>query len=208
MTTEAENEKKVMEVLDKLYGYTMKGLPNSKPAETLAHEYMSRYGTIEKAVNAMVENQVKKCTATGFLTGLGGVITLPITLPADVTSAMYVQMRMIAAIAVMHGYRVNDDAVKTMVYYVLLNIELYDILKQVGIKFTNKAAMKALDKLPAKVLVKINQKIGFRFITKAGEKGIINIVKIIPFLGGFVNGAMNLVETKRIANRAIKAFSS
>ncbi len=203
-----ENEAKGQAVLDKVYDYAMKGLPGSQAADQLAKEYLSKNNqNITKAVDALTKNQVAKCATTGFLTGLGGLITLPITLPADVTSSMYVQMRMIAAIAVMHGYRLHDDAVKTLVYSVLLNIELGNIFKQIGVKTTEKVAVSMLKKLPGKVLTKINQKLGFRFITKFGQKGIINLAKGVPFLGGFVNAALNLAETKAIAERAVRAFS-
>jgi len=207
MSSEAEKEQQGKAVLDKLYHYTMQGLPTSKPADVLAREYLKKYKTRDKAIDALVRNQVAKCTTTGFLTGLGGFITLPVTLPADITSSMYVQMRMIAAIAVINGYRINDDAVQTMVYATLLNIELANIMKQIGVKATEKMAVAALKRLPGKVLVKINQKLGFRFITKFGEKGLINLVKGIPLVGGGVNAVLNLGETQAIALRAKKAFS-
>ncbi len=35
---------------------------------------------------------------------------------------------------------------------------------------------------PGKILTKINQLIGFRFITKFGSKGIINLGKAVPFV--------------------------
>jgi hypothetical protein len=34
------------------------------------------------------------------------------------------------------------------------------------------------------ILKKINQKVGFRLVTKFGEKGIINLSKLIPVVGG------------------------
>lgn len=43
-----------------------------------------------------------------------------------------------------------------------------------------KVAEKGIEKIPGKALVKINQKIGFRFITKFGEKGIVNLGKLLP----------------------------
>lgn len=61
-------------------------------------------------------------------------------------------------------------------------------------------------KIPDTVLTKINQKVGFRFLTKFGEKGIINIVKLVPVVGGVIGGGFDLVETKVIANRAYKMF--
>ena len=49
-------------------------------------------------------------------------------------------------------------------------------------------------------------KVGFRFLTKFGEKGIINIAKLVPVVGGVIGGGFDLVETKVIANRAYKMF--
>ncbi|MDD6195444.1 MAG: EcsC family protein, partial [[Clostridium] aminophilum] len=44
------------------------------------------------------------------------------------------------------------------------------------------------------------------FLTKFGEKGIINIAKLVPVVGGVIGGGFDLVETKVIANRAYKMF--
>ena len=150
--------------------------------------------------------QVTKCTTTGFLTGLGGLITLPATITADIGSSMYVQIRMIAAIAVMGGYSLQDDVVKSMVFETLLKVEVGNLLKQVGVKTANRASLQLLKKLPGTVLTKINQKLGFRFLTKFGQKGVINLVKVVPVAGGVVNGGLNLVETKAIGKRAMKVF--
>ena len=149
---------------------------------------------------------VTKCTTTGFLTGLGGLITLPATITADIGSSMYVQIRMIAAIAVMGGYSLQDDVVKSMVFATLLKVEVGNLLKQVGVKTANRASLQLLKKLPGTVLTKINQKLGFRFLTKFGQKGVINLVKVVPVAGGVVNGGLNLVETKAIGKRAMKVF--
>ena len=94
-------------------------------------EYLHKYyGDQKKAADVLIRNQVTKCTTTGFLTGLGGFITLPITIPADLASSMYIQVRMIAAIAYIGGYNLHDDAVKTMIYATLLKIDLGNVLKQ------------------------------------------------------------------------------
>lgn len=61
-------------------------------------------------------------------------------------------------------------------------------------------------KIPGTVLTKINQKVGFRFLTKFGEKGIINIAKLVPVVGDVIGGGFDLVETKVIANRTYKMF--
>ncbi|MDE5792238.1 MAG: EcsC family protein, partial [Oscillospiraceae bacterium] len=190
-----------------LYSYVMQGLLTAKSADNMAVEYLNKNnGNVQKAMQAMITMQVTKCKTIGFLTGLGGFITLPV---ADIGLSMYVQMRMIAGIAVMNGYSLYDDAVKTMVYSILLGIELGNtIIKPICVKTADKFATNMLKKMPAKGLVKINRKLGFQFITKFGKTGMINLVKYVPFVGGVVNAVINLAETKAIANRAMKAFAN
>ena len=66
--------------------------------------------------------------------------------------------------------------------------------------------MDLLRKFRVKFLTKINQKVGFRFITKFGTKGIVNLGKLLPGVGAIVGGGLDLVETKIIAERAYKWF--
>lgn len=64
----------------------------------------------------------------------------------------------------------------------------------------------AIKKMLRNQVTKINRAVGFRFVTKFGEKGIINLDRMIPAVGGVVGGGFNLAETKLIANRAYKSF--
>ena len=118
----------------------------------------------------MLKHQIAKCTTSGFITGFGGAITMPVTIPANIGSVLYVQMRMIACTAYLAGYDLNSDQVQTFVYACLAGVSVNGVVKQAGIKVGVKMAEKAIQKIPGKALVKINQKIGFRFITKFGQK--------------------------------------
>lgn len=206
---ESEQSNKGLSILDGLYGKVISGInPVSEPLEKFVQDYLTQCnGNREKAVEKMVNTQVAKLSASGFLTGLGGLITLPVTIPADISTGLYVQMRMIAAIAYIYGYDIQSDVVKTLVYTTLLGLKIADLVKQVGLKVSEKVALNLLKKLPSKVIVKINQKIGFRFITKFGTKGVLNLWKIVPVIPGIVNAGINAAETKAIAKRAINEFA-
>lgn len=119
---------------------------------------------------------------------------------------MYVQMRMIACIAKMGGYDATSDQVQTMVYMCLTGTTASDLVKMGLIKTGTKPLEAAIKKIPGAALVKINQKIGFRFITKFGEKGVINLGKMLPFVGGVIGGGMDVVSTSIIAKNAIRMF--
>ena len=197
----------ILKALDELYKKSIDGLPVvSKPISEFANDYISKHNTVADATKAMLKNQITKCTTSGFITGFGGAITLPITIPANISSVLYVQMRMIACAAYMNGFELNSDQVQTLVYACLAGVSVNEIAKQFGVALGGKLAVKGIQKIPGKVLLKINQKIGFRLITKFGEKGLINLGKMVPVVGAIVNGGFDLVETKAIASRAYKTF--
>ena len=92
----------IMTLLDTLYQKVLAGVPKvSVPVSTMALDYMSKHSTKEVAAKAMLKNQVIKCATSGFLTGFGGIVTLPVAIPANISSVLYVQMRMIACTAYM-----------------------------------------------------------------------------------------------------------
>ena len=197
----------VMKILDACYEKSMQGIPHvSAPVEEFANEYLNKYASKGQACKAMIKNQIIKCTTSGFLTGFGGFITLPITLPANITSVLYVQMRMIACAAYMAGFDLNDDQTQTFVYACLAGVAVNEILKQAGIKFGIKLTNSLIKKIPGKVLTKINQKVGFRFIKKFGTKGIVNMGKLVPGVGAVIGGSLDLIETKAIGDRTYKWF--
>lgn len=208
-----ENKKKlvtqedIMKVLNNCYEKALNGVPKVSPSiEEFAKNYLDKETNNNKAAKAMIKNQVVKCTTSGFLTGFGGIITLPVTIPANVGSVLYVQMRMIACIAYLAGYDLKSDQVQTLVYACLAGVAVTDVIKQAGIKFGIKLTNATIKKIPGKALIKINQKVGFRFITKAGTTGIINLSRVVPVVGAVAGGGTDYFETKAIANRAYKWF--
>ena len=136
---------------------------------------------------------------------MGGLITIPVAVPANVSSVLYVQLRMIASIAHIGGYNPNDDEVRTLAYLCLTGSAMSDIVKGTGIKIGQKLTTNLIKKIPGTVLTKINQKVGFRLLTKFGEKGAVNLVKMLPLVGGVIGGG-DVVGTKIIANKAYSVF--
>lgn len=200
------SQEDIMDLLDKCYDGAINGFKGSKSCVQLAEEYLEKYSDPKIAAEKFVEWQVLKCTTSGFVTGLGGLITLPVTIPANVASVIYVQMRMIGTMAVLGGHNLHDDEVQTLVYITLVKQSITDICKQTGIKVANKVSLSMLKKLPGTMLTKINQKVGFRLLTKFGQTGVINLSKMVPILGGIVGGGVDFFDTKSIAKKAYDVF--
>lgn len=201
------SQEDIMTLLDSCYEKCLNGIPYVSPSVAeLANDYLDKYPAKQQACKAMINNQIIKCTTSGFITGFGGVITMPVALPANIGSILYVQMRMIACTAYMAGFELNSDQTQTLVYACLAGVAVNELVKQAGVKFGLKFANGLIKKIPGKVLTKINQKVGFRFITKFGSKGIINLGKLVPGVGAVIGGGLDLVETKVIGVRAYKWF--
>lgn len=201
------SQEDILKVLDTCYEKATNGISKISPSiDQLAGDYLSKHTSKEEAIKDMLKKQVLKCTTSGFITGFGGAITLPVTIPANIGSVLYVQMRMIACTAYMAGYDISSDQVQTLVYVCLAGLSVGEIAKQFGIKFGQKVAVGMIEKIPGKVLTKINQKVGFRLLTKFGEKGLINLGKLVPGVGAVINGGVDFAETKAIAKRAYQMF--
>lgn len=117
----------IMKVLDWSYDRAINGVPGMGTAEEIARDYMKGDQSLGKKVDSLIRWQNTKCATSGFITGLGGILALPVSLPANITSALYVQLRMIAAIAYMGGCDIRDDRVKSLVYICLAGSSATDI---------------------------------------------------------------------------------
>ena len=190
---------KMIATLDFLYKKALNGRNRNDTVQKMVGEVLKKYpNNPQKACKEFIKDQAIKCGATGFVTGLAGIITIPLAVTADIGVTWYIQLRMIMAIAAIYGFDIHSDKVKTFVYICLAGQAPTNIL--------TKLTKNAIQKISGHSLKKINQMIGFRFITKAGEKGVINMSKTIPFVGGIIGGVFDFTSTKVIAERAIRTF--
>ena len=201
-------EREMMNLLDVCYDKALQGvLPVEKSIEELAEDYLAKTSSREKAIDKLIGYQTVLCGTNGFITGLGGLLVLPVAIPANVAGVIYVQLRMIAAIAHINGYDIYSDQVRTIAYACLTGSSAANVLKNVVIKISEKMAVNALKKVPGAILIKINQQVGFRLVTKFGQKGLMNVVKMMPLVGGVVGGVFDTGMTLTIGNIAKKVFS-
>ncbi|CEK30540.1 Uncharacterized protein/domain associated with GTPases [[Clostridium] sordellii] len=200
-------ESKMIQVLDWSYDKAINGLPGMETAEELSNSYLGKSKSVDEAIDKLIRWQQAKCATSGFLTGLGGIMTLPVSIPANISSVIYIQTRMIAAIAKMRGYDLRDDRVKTLVFVSLTGQAATDILKQAGIKIGTKMSTVLIKRMPFEVIKQINRRVGFRLVTKFGEKGVINLGKCVPIIGGVIGGTVDAFGTQTIGKIAKKVFN-
>lgn len=193
-------------ILDKIYNATLQGMPETKTCYDLADEYLTKYSSAEDAIDNFVKWQVRKCTTSGFVTSLGGILTLPVAVPANLTTVWYIQLRMIATIAIISGFNPSDDEVQTLAYLCLTGASLAKVCKEAGIKVGQKFTVEAIKKIPVEIIYKINRLAMQRLVTKFGTTGVINLGKMVPLVGGVIGGSFDFVGTKTVAHKAKDVF--
>ncbi len=77
-------------LLDTCYEKVIDGIRRLDTPEELAQRYLSKHNDIDEVIDDFVTFQKAKCMTSGFLTGLGGIITLPVTIPVNLASVLYV----------------------------------------------------------------------------------------------------------------------
>ena len=70
--------------------------PAARAAEVQLEE---QKGDVDKAVREVIENHVRYAAAQGFVTNVGGLVTIALAIPTNITGLALIQCRMIAGIA-------------------------------------------------------------------------------------------------------------
>ena len=201
-----EKGSKMLKVMDWAFDKATGDIPGLGSSSDMAKKYLDKYGSVNAAVDHLVKWQITSSATTGFTTSFGGLPTMAITLPANIAGVMGIQLRMIGAIAELGGFHEQTEEKKTGMYLCLLGSQAGNMLSKTTGQFAIKFSTAALKKLPGSVLTKINQTVGFRLFTKFGQKGLVNIHKAIPVLGGVVGGSIDALSTYSIAKAAKALF--
>lgn len=194
--------------IDSILDVGISGLGPVKGARAVAEEALKHSSDDrEKAIKRLVATHARVVGASGFVTGLGGLATMAVAIPADVTVFYTRAARMVAAIAHLRGYDLASEDVRSVVAVSLIGSAGLEAMSKAGVEVGTKTAVSALRRLPGTVLVKINKAVGFRMVTKFGTKGTINLVKVVPVAGGAVGGTLNVAGMRSIAVYAKRHFA-
>jgi uncharacterized protein (DUF697 family) len=188
-----------------------KGLGGAGPlssAEDLATEYRidASFVDDDQRVAALIKWETRKNFTTGFLTGLGGVVTFPVSIPAALGASWLLQARMAGAIARLYGHDLDSGRVRTTVLLALAGDVAREAMQDLGLKVDNKLTQRAVDQVPGRLLVEVNKRIGARLMTQVGQRVILKIPRAVPVLGGVVGGALDATVCRKVGSTAKSLF--
>ncbi|MEQ8192780.1 MAG: hypothetical protein ABRQ39_32760, partial [Candidatus Eremiobacterota bacterium] len=165
--------------LSKVIDFTISFSPAS--IEKYIHALRTRYPGIsnDELAYMLVNRKSVKNGFIGAVSGLGSIITLPITVPANLIATWRIQAFMAYSIAYIYGHTFNTDDLKTDLYLIMAGDSAKEALKNIGITAGKEVTKKAVQKYITRDLMKkIWEVIGQKIISKAGEKSLISFMKM------------------------------
>lgn len=190
----------VLEALNR----AIKGIGPLPPAATAADKQLrEQRGDVDRAVHEVIENHVRYAGAQGFVTNVGGLVTAAVAIPANITGLALIQCRMIAGIAHLRGYDLQDPRVRNAVLMCLLG---EDEVNKLVRKKKLPAPPMALATAPAYDAAldrTISAEVASSLITKiAGKRIATTVGRRIPVVGGLVGAGADGYETWQVGRYA------
>ncbi|WP_110180917.1 EcsC family protein [Nocardioides solisilvae] len=176
------------------------------PAAKAADKQLAEQrGDVERAVHEVIENHVRLAGAQGFATNLGGLVTLAVALPTNVTGLALIQSRMIAGIAHLRGHDLADPRVRNGVLSVLLTEDVVsDLVKRKKLPGTPMALATA-PALDEELGARIAAEVGNVLVAKVAGKRLATVAgRRIPVVGGLVGMSTDAYSTWRAGRYADK----
>lgn len=152
-----------------------------------------------KIAEKIIDEQSRNNGLLGAVTGLGGLMTLPATVPIDIIKAWRIQAFTINCIAYLYGYTPQKTDLKTDIFLVLSNGSLEDVKTLViqelaksapkrasqSIDFFKKEAINQTGKVVPKYAAKAITKYGGKKVASYTTKGISkHLTKVLWKVGG------------------------
>lgn len=190
----------------KLVDIGLDGLGPLDSAASLAAAVKAKSATSEDAIDQLVRSQGRLAATGGFVTGLGGFVTLPVAVPANVVEFYLVATRLVGAIAHLRGYDLTKEEVRTAILLSLTGTDSKSILTKVGFNPTGKIADIALQQLPPAALMMINKGVGVHLITQVGGKIFTRLGRLVPVAGGAVGASLDWWLLRKVGQFAREQF--
>jgi len=194
-------------VLRQILEFAVEGNATIPGAKAAAAKSLQTRGEHEAAVEWVIMQHVGLAGAQGFLTNLGGLLALPVSLPANLAGLAVVQMRMIAAIAHLRGYDVDDRRVRAALTLAMLGED--EVRRQVA---TGRLASTPMGVATAPVFDPtldraVSERVFGGLGTKVSVKQVVvQVAKRIPLVGGGVGAATDSYFTYALGQYARREF--
>lgn len=197
----------VAQVVDRILTLGIDGWGSFGSADKVAARASRKSRDDRRAADRVVRQHVRRARLGGFVSGLGGFVTLALTLPVNVLTFHALAARMVAAIAEIRGHDVNDPQVRSAILVSLAGKKGQEALDQAGLgPVTGRLASSATKRVPETTLMVINKAVGVTLLRTVGSRGLTRFFRWIPLLGAVVGQWSDARMMRKIAKAADEQF--
>lgn len=194
-------------VLRTLVEFAIDGNNTFIGAKATAAKSLQAKGTREAAVDTLVTQHIAMASAQGFLTSVGGLLSLPVGLPANIAGLSVLSIRMVASIAHLRGYDVDDRRVRSALTLSMLGEDEVARLVAGGTLPSTPLALATAPMFDPALDQKINERVMGMLAGRLGGKHLaVVVVRGIPLVGGGVGAAVDGWLTLGLAAYAKREF--
>ncbi|HLA63177.1 MAG TPA: EcsC family protein [Rhodothermales bacterium] len=193
-------------VLDRLYPRALDGLPGLGTPAEFADGFRNGAGTLRERAEALTRRHVALSGAAGFLSGLGGFLLMPVTLPTNIAAVALVQLHMAASLAALAGEDPADPAVRERVLACLIGEAPPETAKTTGEETLDRFGLKLAERgLNALVTAGVGI-VGWA--TRQVATGYVKrrFLRGIPLVGGVIGAVSDGYVTNNVATAALDRF--
>lgn len=172
------------------------------PVKETAGHHLEKHGHVDRAIDSLIQMHIGMAGAQGFVTNIGGVVTALIGLPANVAGVVVVQTRVVATIAHLRGYDINDPRVRTAIAMCLVGHNPQKSLGEAGLP-TAPLVVATAPVFDVALDQQISDHVAADLLARVtGKRVVIAMTKRIPVLGGGVGAAFDSWDTLQVARYA------
>lgn len=175
-------------------------------AQAVADEALREAGgDVDAAVEALIGSHVRLAGAQGFLTNIGGLVTMVVTVPANVTGLVMVQLRLHAAIATLRGHDLADPGVRAALLVTLLgHDETEKLVRKKDLPGNARWLASGGDTGPESIR-RVAAQVAARLVGALGGKRLASMAgKKVPVLGGLVGAVTDARATRKLGRDAAR----
>jgi hypothetical protein len=181
--------------------------PLDGAAKAADKERDQQNGDVDKAIKELIETHVRLAGAQGFLTNIGGLVTMPVAVPANIAGLALIQCRMVAAIAHLRGYDLDDKRVRSGILASLLGEErMLSMIKKKKLPGTPMAVATAPVYDEHLSTVMANEVAGEMITRMAGKRIAFTVGRRVPVVGGLIGAGTDGFSTWQIGRYVDREF--
>lgn len=173
--------------------------PLRSAAATADTKLVDHNGDVELAVRGLIRLHSGLAGVQGFVTNLGGFAAMAIAMPANVVGVTLVQCHLVAGIAHLRGYDLEDPRVRNAILSCMLGEDsVRDLLKHKRLP-SSPMALATSPVHDPELDHTLSREVTAELVARTAGRRVVTLIgRRVPFLGGAVGGSSDAYATWQI----------